>query len=463
MKTFFLFCLLISILKPAIASIEYIENQIFETEQLRQGDWSSGGGNAVVCFEDGQARTAISEVRAAGGIIPNHILDFIISIEMYDLFEAKLPRGIDDTSPPEIIEIQDHQTLTGYSHYLEQRFLKIFPAMTNVISQGRGLIPESNIRFHAGAVRQQNDLGDTTHVDSNRCVIQTMAVQRNWSNFHELHIDARLFNHPAHSRQSKATLLLHEYIYAYSRNKLSHTDSSQTRKMVEMSISHHQSMTYEYTARMITYLGYSSLTSGLDHPRAFVLEHDFFYQIYPLLKQAIENTVTLLNTVQPEGTRKLIQDYNERARSSNVAISENTRFRQLYDDFQNPYHLWSSPGFSDLRARLEDLKTKLNQTVAFQLSMSFSPIEVSIRRHENLPQEAKEEISSSLSMLRNYYVEIMNQPIVPYYLGGPREPLTHYCWTSSCDSKYELLSHGELKLFSFSNYLVPTLTFTGIE
>jgi hypothetical protein len=230
-----------------------------------KGGWSSGGGNAIVCFQDDIAETAIKEIKLAKGIIPNRLLSSqtaIESIEMYDLFESKLPRGLDPNNKIKIIQIQDDQDLIRYSHGLMIRFAKMVPIVSRVIGKGLSQLPEANMRFHQGAVKQQNDIGEINHINDKKCIISTIAIQRNWNNFFELHIDARLFNHPKHSRLSKAVLLLHEFIYSTGRKK-GHLDSSQTRKLVETSISVHRGNTIGHAANLVEELGFNPNPNSL--------------------------------------------------------------------------------------------------------------------------------------------------------------------------------------------------------
>jgi hypothetical protein len=205
----------------------------------------SSGGNVIVCFKKDYAKEAFELVNASHDKhIPNSIFekDWIDSVEMYDLFEAKLPRGI-DARVPDIIDIAPHETLEGYIDARLSRFTNFIQPIEKAFVEGRKLIPNASIRFSNGALVQNNDIGGIQLIDKSRCLIQTMAAQKYGTNTIELYVDSRLFNHEKHSKLSRATLFIHEYIYAYSKMYLRHRNSSAARKIVEMIISHNPELT----------------------------------------------------------------------------------------------------------------------------------------------------------------------------------------------------------------------------
>lgn len=237
------------------------EPSAFIAEKLEKrlaGDWSSGGGNAVVCFHAHLAKEAIEEIQqSADKTIPNRMIEqnYIDSIEMYDLFEAKLPRGFNDRGGF-IVEIEANESYSTYANRLARRFLNVVPAVHTNLMAGKRLLPDPQFRYHSGALQQHNDIGDIALIDKSKCIIQTIAAQRSWNGFFDVYLDARLFNHPSHTRQSKATLIIHEYMYAFSRRHLNHEDSSATRKMVEVLISSDLDITIDYVAKLVFELGY---------------------------------------------------------------------------------------------------------------------------------------------------------------------------------------------------------------
>jgi hypothetical protein len=227
-----------------------------------RGEWGSGGGNALVCFAEvtevtnGEVRVRdlVAEVRANNNTIPDELLQWISSIELFDLYEAKKRRGL-DSKKPEIIEIKSNEKIYEYFDRLGKRFEKNVYVMKNFITIGKELIPDTNLIFHESAVKYQNDLGSVTLPGPN-CLISTMAAQVNFKDYFEVHIDQRLFNHPKHSKQSKATLILHELIYALGRKHLNHKDSGATRNVVRYYISYHESFTEGVVAKALHDLGF---------------------------------------------------------------------------------------------------------------------------------------------------------------------------------------------------------------
>ncbi len=238
MRLFLLLCTSVFALS-ANARIKGLENI--------QGEWGSGGGNALVCFQrkvisiGGEEKTITQLVRENKNRIPDEVLQHIDSIEMFDLYEAKKKRGLSSVKP-EIIEIGETEEYYDYIERLAKRYHGTVNDMYGFVEIGKNLIPDTNIIFHESAVEHQNDLGSVT-LPTRHCIIATMAAQVNFNNFFELHIDERLFNHPKHSKQSKATLILHELIYAMARKHAKHTDSGSTRNIVRMLMSYHPDIT----------------------------------------------------------------------------------------------------------------------------------------------------------------------------------------------------------------------------
>lgn len=227
----------------------------FSMLDMTKGDWGSGGGNAIVCFKQGVLATGeteidiVEEVKRNKNIIPDQFLKYIESIEMYDLYEAKKRRGI-GSKPAEIIEIRENEKIYDYIDRVANRFGRTNHSVKAIVEEGKSLIPDSRLVFNDFPVNYQNDLGAVTLPGSN-CVISTIAAQVNYNNFFEAHIDTRLFEHPKHSKQSQATLVLHELIYASTRRHFNHKDSGATRNIVRMLISYHESLTEKSVAQSL--------------------------------------------------------------------------------------------------------------------------------------------------------------------------------------------------------------------
>jgi hypothetical protein len=239
-------------------------NSAFAEINYKRGEWGSGGGNALVCFPEGQiaigeeSYDVISEIKKNGNKIATKFLPFIETIEMYDLFEAKKRRGLSGDKP-EILEITESETIYEYIDRVAKRFKLYNPVLTNLIPAAKELLPDEKFVLHEYAVKYQNDMGEVTLPKEN-CVIATVAGQVNIggreNGYYEVHLDYRLFNHAKFSRQSKATLVLHEFIYALSRKHFNHTDSSATRSIVRFYISYSKQFTEGFIAKSLGQLGF---------------------------------------------------------------------------------------------------------------------------------------------------------------------------------------------------------------
>lgn len=212
--------------------------------EMDRGEWGSGGGNGIVCFQKVSVNDDLSlivkEIENNENIIPDKYLGNIKSIELFDLFEAKKRRGF-NSKLPEIVEIQTSEKYSDYFERLMKRFEDHSQQAPLILGQAFTIVPESNFIFSDTAIRFQNDIGEVT-LPSNNCLLTTIAAQVNYNNFYQVHIDNRLFDHPNHSKQSRATLILHEYIYAYGRAMRGHKESAQTRELVRFFISRHESV-----------------------------------------------------------------------------------------------------------------------------------------------------------------------------------------------------------------------------
>lgn len=244
------------------------------------GEWGSGGGNALVCFKQKTAQVGGSEVdiniaekirNSESKKIPDKYLEYIESIEMFDLYEAKKRRGI-DSPQPEIIKINDDEKYYDYFDRLAKRYDKRVYRMLFVLETAKTLIPDTRLIFHDFPVEHQNDLGSVA-LPSNNCVVATMAAQVNYNDFYEVHIDERLFNHPTHSKQSKATLILHELLYAVGRKTYDHKDSGATRNLVRYFISYHNSITEGEVSKALLDLKFYA-TGAVDPESRHMAQYD---------------------------------------------------------------------------------------------------------------------------------------------------------------------------------------------
>lgn len=232
-----------------------ISTMAFSMLDRSVGDWGSGGGNAIVCFnsatiaEGDKTVNILDEIKKNKNIIPDKFLTHIKSIEMYDLYEAKKKRGI-GSQPAEILNIKEDEKIYEYIDRISSRFNDHNSEISKLIWKSRRIVPDGNISFSESGVVYQNDLGAVSLPQEN-CIISTMAAQVNYFNNYFVHIDQRLYDHKAHSIQSKAVLILHEMIYAYGRKFFDHKESGSTRELVRVLISYHESITEGFVSKFL--------------------------------------------------------------------------------------------------------------------------------------------------------------------------------------------------------------------
>ncbi|MGE3263078.1 MAG: hypothetical protein AB7K68_14955 [Bacteriovoracia bacterium] len=202
------------------------------------GSWSSGGGSAVVCFND---PNIVARVKARSGMVMAEELNDIESIEMLDLFEWKRPRGMEGTPNLPLAEPMPGEKYTSFVKRITDRAYNTIGSHSSSLEGGIGNylytyqsifthIIGRNIEWTGTSLVHLGDEGTPIRFGGN-CTLVPLAVQEGEGFDLRLFIDDRLFFHPKHSEQSKAALFIHEFLYAMGR-KLGQTDSSRTRLAV---------------------------------------------------------------------------------------------------------------------------------------------------------------------------------------------------------------------------------------
>ena len=283
------FVIILFVLK-AQASIELTKNQQVDSAEVfkqRRGGWSSGGGNVIVCFNKNirNVITNSEDLKDKHASISSEHLNDITSVEMFDLYTSKLPRGL-EMEVPSILPLKDTESIESYSKKVSKRFRNYFVVPSKVINFGINDIKNHNIRFHRSSVLQHKDMENIGTALDNNCMFTTIAVQRDFNGQSELHIDQRLFNHFTHSRLSKAVLLLHEYVYSFARNKGNQVTSYSTRKLVETMISKYHGQNFELIMNKFSHLKFTS---------SFFNEEDYLFNNheFQLLGTAIGDSMRL--------------------------------------------------------------------------------------------------------------------------------------------------------------------------
>ena len=181
------------------------------------GGDSSGGGNAVVCFNDPAIPTQIRDTKNPffGDLLDSYIPN-VISVEAYDLTQAKLARGWNG-KPPVLFEPLPNEAPRDYVERLAKRFEKTVYPLASYLRVGQSRFSDNNVTAQPHGISKVNDIGEVGHIDSTNCVVATLALQYNTGDKFSLHYDARLMNKTEHSEFSRNVLVAHEYLYSFAR------------------------------------------------------------------------------------------------------------------------------------------------------------------------------------------------------------------------------------------------------
>ncbi len=192
------------------------------------GNESSGGGNAIVCFNSKEIPV---EVRANKGKVQDSHIEKITSIEMLDLWELKKLGDIDSDLTHPWIDIKENENPTAFALRVISRVQKVFPTLYD------GLLVSRQKLSLDQAIRAEHGLGPIDDhdmkalIDHENCVVATVLRADDMGQAAELHFDPRLFNHALHSPLSKGIGVLHEIIYKFGRS-FNHKTSLNSRRLL---------------------------------------------------------------------------------------------------------------------------------------------------------------------------------------------------------------------------------------
>lgn len=197
------------------------------------GTEGGGGENAVVCFKDGSVPTLIRDSSSPrfGQILDSEIQNQLTSVESYDLYEARIPRGL-GARVPSIVALRQGESAREYAERIARRFDAYIPVVGKIIRSGTSMLPDARILMRPSGLNRIHDENDVGYIEASRCVVATMAAQYKAGENTQLQLDARLFSHALHSPLSQAVLFLHEAIYYSARTYAQHEDSRATRTLV---------------------------------------------------------------------------------------------------------------------------------------------------------------------------------------------------------------------------------------
>lgn len=257
------------------------------------GGESSGGGNAVVCFDDPSIPTTILNAKGTteGQILDSH-LSHITLVEALDLHEAKYRKGLDGSIVHDVVPIHVGETPQQYATRIEKRYGQVAPLIPEITWRGGYRFDGENVIRSPYGLAKIDDTRSVTTIDPVHCVLATIAVQQKMGEKDLLTLDSRLYDHSKHSDLSKGVILLHEHIYRHAR-ELGQTDSARTRAVVRMIIRNHN-LTYGEVIDTLYHAGFGRKVGsgfGLDlnfrdlsYPHQVVMKKIF----YPMFGLAIK-------------------------------------------------------------------------------------------------------------------------------------------------------------------------------
>ncbi len=284
-------------------------NLIFLTQYtFAEGGMASGGGKGLVCFNSNEIA---QEVRKNHRYIRDKDLLNITKIEMLDLHYAKIPRGFNRKSST-IVEGGNFITLL---EKIISRIEVTIPILGKEIRKSESLFRD-NIYFRNSAIEMANDENDIAINETDDCILTTLAKQYKDDGKYYIHLDERLFFHPKHSEVSKATLILHEYLYSYAISK-GDIDSRGVREIVSIFIKNDEKVKIidiakkVFEANLTPFNAYSNtLEDDRRHNSTFSQSIDYTLLTMPMnfmfdwvasLYLTINNTIEEFDNNRPEG------------------------------------------------------------------------------------------------------------------------------------------------------------------
>ncbi|MFL5814695.1 MAG: hypothetical protein ACJ763_14065 [Bdellovibrionia bacterium] len=197
---------------------------------------SSGGGNAIVCFDLSAIATRLRQEKLAGsGFIADSDISHITSVELLDVHKAKtpsIPMGSEDMVPVthRVIESRPGETPAQYSKRLEKRFENYYPVINDLLKQGKAYF--KSIKPYAHGLKSIDDVNSVENFSTETCVKATIIGQFTEPTGRFIAYDSRIFSLPTNifSASNQALSYWHEYLYALTKYavKAQSSDSTQT-------------------------------------------------------------------------------------------------------------------------------------------------------------------------------------------------------------------------------------------
>jgi len=196
--------------------------------QTFAGAGSSGGGNAVVCFKNSQS---IKQIKENDGWIKTELFEDMESVELLDLYQAKLPRGMFNQNKREIVKAYENESVDEYLKRIIDTVGSQLPLVRSIIGWGEREL--TNRIAQPNGLRPIYDYNSFGMVDNSKCIVATIIAQYSIGSDSYIQYDPRFYSlpHSVHAKESKALSLLHEYIY-YTAPKGDEGSSNTTRMLV---------------------------------------------------------------------------------------------------------------------------------------------------------------------------------------------------------------------------------------
>lgn len=181
---------------------------------IMAGGMDSGGGQGFVCFNSEETNKL---VRDNNGNIADNQISEISQVVTLDYFEAKLKRG-NPAMSPKLIQRNENENYEQFLNRIIERVDHFYPLLGHKLIEMQQNFSGDHLIWSAIGLTKVSDSGSVLAYDSKLCTITTLAIQFKEENSYYLNIDPRLFESLMMSEESKATLFLHEYLYAIARD-----------------------------------------------------------------------------------------------------------------------------------------------------------------------------------------------------------------------------------------------------
>lgn len=190
----------------------------------------SHGGNGVVCFSSPKYAEQLTQPdRVVSKTIPDSYLANITSVETLELYEARV--GVYGDALSDLLPIGATETENEYIERITNRFSNWTPVLKKMIDEGKKIIGNRVQKLNDSSLIPVEDIRPLSRAKDG-CIYTNVAQQASLgsSAIKRLVIDNRLYSRS--DALSRAVLMIHEYVLAYTTYYLKNTDSEGARNIV---------------------------------------------------------------------------------------------------------------------------------------------------------------------------------------------------------------------------------------